>query len=188
MRTRRIQLNLFHALSRSTAALAFAVFIGSQLSVCSSGLAASIDVDNVRSSLMLKSEPAGAMTPTAAKAAVAKAPKQLVIAGRIAGSKGMDPFVKGKASFAMLQLPDDHASQPGHNADDCPFCKKRLAKAPMVAVQFVGSDNKELPIDARDLFGVKDGEEVVIRGVASFNAKLALPIIQLQADGIYIRK
>jgi len=28
----------------------------------------------------------------------------------------------------------------------------------------------------------------VIRGVASFNAKLALPIIQLQADGIYIRK
>ena len=104
MRTRRIPMNLFHALSRSTAALAFAVFIGSQLSVCSSGLAASIDVDNVRSSLMLKSEPAGAMTPTAAKAAVAKAPKQLVIAGRIAGSKGMDPFVKGKASFAMLQI------------------------------------------------------------------------------------
>ena len=69
-------MNLFHALSRPTAALAFAVFIGSQLSVCSSGLAASIDVDNVRSSLMLKSEPAGAMTPTAAKAAVAKAPKQ----------------------------------------------------------------------------------------------------------------
>ena len=58
----------------------------------------------------------------------------------------------------------------------------------MVAVQFVGTDNKELPIDARDLFGVKDGEVVVIRGVASFNAKLALPIIQLQADGIYIRK
>ncbi len=58
----------------------------------------------------------------------------------------------------------------------------------MVAVQFVGTDNKELPIDARDLFGVKDGAVVVIRGVASFNAKLALPIIQLQADGIYIRK
>ncbi|MEO2041847.1 MAG: hypothetical protein ABGW79_08310 [Pirellulales bacterium] len=161
---------------------------GVQLAFCGVGTAASIDVREVRANLLLQKEPAGAITPTAAKAAVAKGPKQIVIAGRIAGSKGMDPFVKGKASFAMLQLPDDHASQPGHNADDCPFCKKRLAQAPMVAVQFVGTDNKELPIDARDLFGVKDGEVVVIRGIASFNAKLALPIIQLQADGIYIRK
>ena len=101
-------MNLFHALFRPKAALTFAVFFGMQLSLYSNGNAASIDIDNVRTSLMLKNEPAGAMTPTAAKAAVAKAPKQLVIAGRIAGSKGMDPFVKGKASFAMLQLPDDH--------------------------------------------------------------------------------
>jgi hypothetical protein len=28
----------------------------------------------------------------------------------------------------------------------------------------------------------------VIRGTASFNPKLALPIIQLKANGIYIRK
>ena len=169
-------------------AVFIATAVGLNFGFCLVGTAASIDVREVRENLLLEKEPAGAITPTAAKTAVAKGPKQIVIAGRIAGSKGMDPFVKGKASFAMLQLPDDHASQPGHNADDCPFCKKRLAKAPMVAVRFVGADNKELPIDARDLFGVKDGEVVVIRGVASFNAKLALPIIQLQADGIYIRK
>ena len=181
-------MNLFFSsyIARTTAGIA--VVIGLQFGFCSTGFAASVDVDNIRASLLLQKEPAGAVTPTAAKAAILKAPKTLVIAGRIAAAKGMDPFVKGKASFAMLQLPDDHASQPGHNADDCPFCKKRLANAPMVAVQFVGTDNKELPIDARDLFGVKNGEEVVIRGVASFNAKLALPIIQLKADGIYIRK
>ena len=57
------------------------------------------------------------------------------------------------------------------------FVKSDWLRHQWFAVQFVGSDNKELPIDARDLFGVKDGEEVVIRGVASFNAKLALPII-----------
>ena len=57
-----------------------------------------------------------------------------------------------------------------------------------VAVRFVGADNNELPVDARDLFGVKSGDSVVIRGIASFNPKLALPIIQLQADGIYICK
>ena len=162
--------------------------VGVQFGFCLVGTAASIDVREVRANLLLEKEPVGAVTPTAAKASVAKGPKQLAIAGRIAGSKGMDPFVKGKASFAMLQLPDDHASQPGHNADDCPFCKKRLANAPMVAVRFVGADNNELPVDARDLFGVKSGDSVVIRGIASFNPKLALPIIQLQADGIYIRK
>tara|TARA_Y100000385_G_scaffold50590_1_gene47388 strand:- start:773 stop:1318 length:546 start_codon:yes stop_codon:yes gene_type:complete len=181
-------MNLFFSSCVRRSILGIAVLTGLQLGVCLSVRAASIDVEKVRSSLLLQKEPAGALTPTAAKAAVVKAPKQLVIAGRIAAAKGMDPFVKGKASFAMLQLPDDHASQPGHNADDCPFCKKRLANAPMVAVQFVGADMKELPVDARDLFGVRNGEEVVIRGVASFNAKLALPIIQLQADGIYIRK
>jgi hypothetical protein len=58
----------------------------------------------------------------------------------------------------------------------------------MVAVQFIGADKNELPIDARDLFGVENNAVVVIRGTASFNPKLALPIIQLKANGIYIRK
>ena len=181
-------MHAYRPINLCRSAVVLATVVGLHAGFCLIAAAASVDVKQVRANLVLQKEPAGAITPTAAKAAVAKAPKRIVIAGRIAGSKGMDPFVKGKASFAMLQLPDAHASQPGHNADDCPFCKKRLAQAPMVAVQFVGTDNKELPIDARDLFGVKDGEVVVIRGVASFNAKLALPIIQLQADGIYIRK
>jgi hypothetical protein len=148
---------------------------------------AAVDPAAVRKGLVLAAEPAGAVTPTAAKAKLGTSPQKLVIAGQIAG-KGIDPFVKGKASFAMVQLPDDHATKPGHNADDCPFCKKRLAKAPMVAVQFVGADGKELAIDARELFGVKQGAEVVVTGTASFNPKLALPIIQLKGESIYIRK
>lgn len=148
---------------------------------------AAVDRDATRKTFVLATEPEGALTPTAAKAKLAKSPQKLVIVGQIAG-KGIDPFVKGKASFAMLQLPDDHAKKPGHNADDCPFCKKRLAKAPMVAVQFVGPDGKELAIDARELFDVKQGAEVVVTGTASFNPKLALPIIQLKGEGIYIRK
>jgi len=170
-----------------TGAIVVVVFVAFQVGVCSLAVAASIDVDKTRTTLLLKKEPAGALTPTAAKAAIAKGPKEVVIAGRIAAN-GMDPFVKDKASFAMLQLPDDHGSQPGHNPDDCPFCKKKLAKAPMVAVQFVGVDENELPIDARELFGVENNAVVVIRGTASFNPKLALPIIQLKANGIYIRK
>lgn len=149
--------------------------------------AAAVDAAALRTTLVLADEPADAVTPIAARAAIEGKPKRMVIAGRIA-AKGIDPFVKGKASFAMQQVAKDaHAAQPGHNADDCPFCKKRLANAPMVAVQFVGQDGKELPIDARDLFGLQPGQEVVVRGLASFNPKLALPIIQLTADGIYIK-
>ena len=148
---------------------------------------AAVDLETTRKTLILASEPEGALTPTDAKAKLSKSPQKLVIVGQIAG-KGIDPFVKGKASFAMLQLPDDHAKTPGHNADDCPFCKKRLAKAPLVAVQFVDANGQELAIDARDLFGVKQGAEVVVTGTASFNPKLALPIIQLKGEGIFIRK
>jgi hypothetical protein len=46
----------------------------------------------------------------------------------------------------------------------------------------------QVPIDARELFAVENNAVVVIRGTASFNPKLALPIIQLKANGIYIRK
>ena len=72
-------------IARTTAGIA--VVIGLQLGVCSTGFAASIDVDNIRASLLLQKEPAGAVTPTAAKAAVLKTPKTLVIAGRIAATK-----------------------------------------------------------------------------------------------------
>jgi hypothetical protein len=180
-------MKMLQKLRVKTGAILVVVLVGFQVGVCSFAVAASIDIDKTRTTLLLEQEPKGALTPTAAKAAIAKGPKELVIAGRIAAN-GMDPFVKGKASFAMLQLPDDHGSQPGHNPDDCPFCKKKLAKAPMVAVQFVGVDENELPIDARELFGVENNAVVVIRGTASFNPKLALPIIQLKANGIYIRK
>jgi hypothetical protein len=180
-------MKMLQKLRVKTGAILVIALVGFQVGICSLAVAASIDVEKTRTTLLLEKEPAGALTPTAAKAAIAQGPKEIVIAGRIAAN-GMDPFVKGKASFAMLQLPDDHGSQPGHNPDDCPFCKKKLAKAPMVAVQFIGADNNELPIDARELFAVENNAVVVIRGTASFNPKLALPIIQLKANGIYIRK
>ena len=148
--------------------------------------AAADDLAATRARLVLPTEPAGAVNPTEAKVGLSTTPQPLAIAGRIA-AKGMDPFVKGKASFAMMQLPDDHAKKPGHNSDDCPFCKKRLAKAPLVAVQFVNSDGKDIAIDARDLFGVANGQDVVVKGTATFNPKLALPIIQLKGEGIFIR-
>jgi hypothetical protein len=146
-----------------------------------------IDPGAMRGRFMLPAEPAGAVAPSAAKAQLAKEPKPVVIAGRI-GARGIDPFLENKASFMLVEIPaDDHAKAPGHDNDNCPFCKKRQANSPMVAVQFVGADGKEIPIDSRKLFGLQKGSDVVVRGSGVFDPKLGIPVIQLTADGIFVR-
>jgi len=55
-------------------------------------------------------------------------------------------------------------------------------------VQFVGTDGKPIPVDARKLFGVAKGSDVVIRGSGIFDPKLGIPVLQVTADGIYVRK
>jgi len=154
---------------------------------------AQTDAAAVRAKLLLPQEPVDPLTPTAAKETLSakdapKGPQAIVIAGRI-GAKGMEPFLENKASFVLQEIPaDDHAGKAGHDADNCPFCKKRSANAPMVAVQFVGEDGKVLPLDARKLFGIQKGQEVVVRGKGVFDPKLAIPVIQLTADAIHVRK
>lgn len=165
------------------------------LVVAATGRSASAQTDAaaVRAKLVLPQEPVDPLTPTAAKETLLakdapKGPQSIVIAGRI-GAKGMEPFLDNKASFVLQEIPaDDHAGKAGHDADNCPFCKKRSANAPMVAVQFVGDDGKVLPLDARKLFGIQKGQEVVVTGKGVFDPKLAIPVIQLTAEAIHVRK
>ena len=157
--------------------------------VCGSApyLALGIDPAAVRDQLVLPQEPAGAVSLTAAKQQLTNEPKPIVVAGRI-GAKGIEPFLENKASFVLVEIPaDDHAKKPGHDADNCPFCKKKQAGAPMAAVQFLGADGKVIPIDSRKLFGLAKGNDVVVRGSAVFDPKLAIQVIQFTADGIYVR-
>ena len=149
------------------------------------------DQAGLRARLLMPAEPVDPLTPTAAKETLAgkdapPGPQALVIAGRV-GAKGMEPFLENKASFVLQEIPDDHGAKAGHDADNCPFCKKRSANAPMVAVQFLGADGKVIPVDARTLFGLKKGQDVVVSGKAVFDPKLAIPVIQLTADAIHVR-
>lgn len=164
-----------------------ALLLGGAAVTMSLTMAAELDVAAAREKLVLAEEPAGALPLAEAKARLGLDPRPVVVVGRI-GAKGIDPFLEGKASFSLIEIPaDDHAAKPGHDPDDCPFCKKRQANATMAAVQFLGPDGKPIPIDARGLFGVEKGRDVVIRGTGVFDAKLGVPIIQLTADGIFVR-
>ena len=149
---------------------------------------AEVDVAAVRGTVLLAEEPAGAMSIADAKAKLGATPQPVVVAGRI-GGKGTSAFGKNEATFSMLEIPaDDHAAKPGHKADDCPFCKKRTANSPIAAVSFAGSDGAVIAVDAQQLLGVAEGQDVVVRGQGFFDPKLGIPVIQINADGLYIRK
>ena len=51
----------------------------------------------------------------------------------------------------------------------------------------LSADGKELPVDARKLFGVDAGSVVVVRGSGVFDPKLGIPVLQITADGIHVR-
>ena len=149
---------------------------------------AEIDTAAIRGSVVLAEEPTGAVSIADAKAKLTTTPQAVVVAGRI-GGRGTSPFGKNEATFSMLEIPtDDHAAKPGHKPDDCPFCKKRAANSPIAAVSFAGADGKVIPLDAQKLFGVAEGQDVVVRGNGFFDPKLGIPVIQINADGLYVRK
>ena len=149
---------------------------------------AEIDMAAIRGSVVLAEEPAGVLSIADAKAKLTATPQAVVVAGRI-GGRGTSPFGKNEATFSMLEIPtDDHAAKPGHKPDDCPFCKKRVANSPIAAVSFAGADGKVIPLDAQKLLGVAEGQDVVVRGSGFFDPKLGIPVIQINADGLYVRK
>lgn len=163
-----------------------AVLVGSW--VVAATAAAEVDVAAVRGGVLLAAEPEGAMSIADAKAKLTATPQPVVVAGRI-GGRGTSPFGKNEATFSMLDIPaDDHAAKPGHKPDDCPFCKKRAANSPIAAVSFAGPDGKVIPLDAQKLLGVAEGQDVVVKGTGFFDPKLGIPVIQVNASGIYVRK
>jgi len=171
-------------LGRAARVLGMAVALG----IASGPVRAEVDVGAIRGQVMLAEEPAGATTLAAAKAGLGPTPAPVVIAGRI-GGRGTDPFGRAEATFSLLEIPDDeHAKKPGHKPDDCPFCKKRAANSPIAAVSFVGPDGRVIPMDARRLFGLEEGQDVVVRGSAFFDPALGIPVIQVRGDGLHVRR
>lgn len=88
----------------------------------------------------------------------------VVVVGRIFAGD-MEPWDIGKAAFLLAELPDEGHGE-GHDADNCPFCKRKAARAPTAIVQFTDAAGQVIPIDARKLFAVDKKDVVVVRGRA----------------------
>jgi hypothetical protein len=153
---------------------------------CDGKSARQSELEPYRAKFVLPSAPAkAAWTPTDVKEKVTS-PTSLALAGRI-DAGDTQPFQAGLATFVLSQLPDQaHAGEDPNHADNCPFCKRKLANAPKAVVQFMGEDGELLAVDARELFGVAKGDIVVVQGTAEYLE--AVDTVQINADGIFVRR
>jgi hypothetical protein len=101
------------------------------------------------------------------------------------------PFFAGQASFFLLD--QKIAAQFAHHAahhgggHNCTFCQNLASKKAntVAVVNFVDEDGKILKFDARELLGVKENQQVTIRGRAEL---LGGTMLVIHADGVHIRR
>jgi hypothetical protein len=116
-----------------------------------------------------------------------------VIVGKIGGADGADsmlsdfPWEKGLASFIIsdpsFEPAHDHDHEHGHEDHECHFCQAEAGDA-QAWVRFLGDDNKPIAVGARELFDVKEGDIVVVKG----HAKISAGILIVDANGMYVRR
>lgn len=101
------------------------------------------------------------------------------------------PFAKGKAIFFLVD-PEVAAEAEEHAhthapGEECAFCAAHAADAAhaIAVVQFADEKGNALPVDARELFELKEKETVVVKGKAKANGN---GMITVDATGLYVRR
>ena len=100
-----------------------------------------------------------------------------------------EQVVPGGAARLPERLGRDDEEDDGHDHENCPFCKAKREGGkvpnPTAIVQIVDEEQKVLPIDARELFEVEEGDMVVVTGSAQVDA---IGSLTLSAKGVYVRR
>ncbi len=156
-------------------------------------------VAKLRSQLLLAEEPAGAVTLLEWREAEQET-DMITLVGQIGGmpnpwgdSAPDFPWRAGEATFFVVD-PATVAEFTGHteeeadaHAADCSFCARKASTktGSITAVSFLSGDGKAIPIDARELLGVKVGDTVIVRGKPK---PLGDDLLILEAEGLFIRE
>jgi hypothetical protein len=111
----------------------------------------------------------------------AKDGDEVVVAGKIGGAH--DPFISGRAGFLLV----DSSLKPAEECD-CPwdYCdtEKDKLQAARLSVKFVDAEGKTLTPGARELFGLKELSEVVVKGKVSRDDKDNVVVL---AEKLFVR-
>jgi hypothetical protein len=128
---------------------------------------------------LLDKEPAGAKGVIAVRKA-SKDGDDVVVVGRIGGDKDQS-LIKGRAAFTIVdpslipcnEREDDQCETPWDYCCDTP----ETIRGASAFVKFVGENGETVPTGARELFGVKELQTVVVRGQAKRDDKGNLTIL-----------
>lgn len=146
---------------------------------CESTPQPSAELLHQRGRLLLAEAPEGAISLSEA-AEQWPVEGEVAITGRVY-AEDQDPWEPNQASFLLSVLPESGHDDPEH-ADNCPYCKRRAAKAPKAVVQFADAEGNPLPYGAQSLFDLKRNDVVTVRGtIESFDMNLFV----IRATGLY---
>lgn len=140
-----------------------------------------------RSALLMSTEPAGSVTIEDARSNI-ESETQIVLTGRI-GTPDLTNWwstTDDATIFISEGMPDSHYNPgDGHDPASCPFCKRKWKlEDSMAIVRFVDKSGQQIPVGANKLLDVKDGDVVVVKGVASLDESGYLIV---EASGLLIR-
>ncbi len=135
---------------------------------------------SLRDKFMLTTQPAEPLSLTAVAEQLTASPtpaepQEVIAIGRIYAGE-LEPWEAGKASFVLSELPAEGHGE-GHDADNCPFCKRRAERAPTAVVRFLDDQHQTLAVDARKLLGVEKGQTVVVQGTVTLGELNSLHLI-----------
>jgi len=130
---------------------------------------------------LLTSEPADALEILDAKEK-AKDGESIVVVGRLGG--GIKPWIDGRAAFLLVDTRVEGCGEGDKCDENCPGCSKEMQEASTL-VKIFDNDGKVLPVDTRQLLGVKELQTIVVRGKAQRDAA---GNVTIAAQGVYIRR
>lgn len=164
-------------------AIATCLGCGNAPTPASSPSSTSVSVDPSR--YKLAEEPDGAVGVIAARES-AQDGAPLVLVGRIGGAA--NPWIDGRAAFTLLD-PSMSVVSSGEDSGETELClddccaTERLSCTTLVKV--VDGQGKLVPVDSRQLLGLKESDMVVVSGTAK---KDKTGNFVMLATGVYVRK
>lgn len=141
-----------------------------------------VDVDG--SQFMLAEEPDGAVGVIAAREA-AEDGAPLVLVGRVGGSA--NPWIEGRAAFTLLDASMTVVNE-GEDSAEGEICTGDCCAADRVncttLVKIVDEQGRLVPVDARELLGLKEQDMVVLQGTSKKDENGNFIML---AKGVYLR-
>jgi len=138
------------------------------------------------SQFLLQEEPLGAVGVIVARES-AEDGKPLVLVGRIGGAA--NPWIDGRAAFTLLDASMSVVAEGGDDSGESELCMgdccatERLDCTTLVKI--VDAQGKLVPVDSRELLGLKEADMVVLEGTAKKDESGNFVML---AKRVYVRK